>query len=166
MWKMLNITPDMLNKNPSKEIIELTKTGFHRQIIEAWLRINKCRNYTEETILNEYILCNKNIKMKGKMFSKNFFKNDNSINLKIWDIIDNNGSLKTRENLNTELSLNMKQLDYNSLKSAIPIKWKKQLKKENMKKKYTKQIWLDQVKTIHPIIYKENGAKTNIKSLK
>ena len=114
MWKMLNIPKEILNKNPSKDITEQAKTIFHKQIVEAWLRINKCRDYNEETILNEYILHNKNIKIKGKMITRDFLKNENSNNIKIWDIIDDNGYLRKKENINTELSLNMDQLEYNA----------------------------------------------------
>ena len=159
MLKMLNISEGILNKNPSKEIIELAKTEFHKQIIESWLRINKCRDYTEEIILNEYIIQNKNIKIKGKMISEQFFNNDSSKNLKIWDIIDNNGYLKMRESINTELSLNMEQLNYNSLKSAIPYKWKKKIRKQGVKLKYANKISQDQIKNINPNLFKEKRMK-------
>ena len=130
MWKMINIEPDLLNKNPPKEISNLAMTEFHKQILESWLRINKCREYNEYTILNEYITHNKNIKIKGTMILKDFFKNNNAINLKIWDIINENGCIKVRENLNSELSLTMNQLDYNSLKSSIPIYGRKRFEKK------------------------------------
>ena len=49
----------------------------------------------------------------------------------IKDIMTDKGKLLTQKNINTKYNLNIKTLEYNSLISAIPSKWKKIIKDQN-----------------------------------
>ena len=50
------------------------------------------------------------------------------LNLKILDILDVNLNFKTILELNTEMDIKISQMKYNSIRSAIPINWKKTIK--------------------------------------
>ncbi len=163
MWKMLNISTRLLNKNPSDTIIKLAKSDFHKQIIEAWLKINKSRKYNLNTILNEYILYNKNITVGNKMINKEFLNSNEAINMKMWDLLDENGTFVNLNNLSEKLGKNIDELEYLSIKSAIPLKWKNKFRKRDMKINFNREDLLVIQSTL-PKIYNKNKTRNIIKS--
>ena len=80
---------------------------------------------------------NNNIKIGNKIIDLKYL---NSPNLKILYILDINYQLLFLRQLNTTLGLDLKQLKYNSLISAIPSGWKKSINKitETIKQKITR----------------------------
>ena len=50
------------------------------------------------------------------------------LNLKIIDILDLDWNFKTIIELNSEINITISQMQYNSIKSAIPIYWKTNIK--------------------------------------
>ena len=80
--------------------------------------------YTPNEILNEFVLYNKDIKIRNKPIVKKFM---NIPNLKIIDKVENNG-FKTLIQFKRSMNSSITQMKYNSVISAIPPKWKKIIK--------------------------------------
>ena len=83
-------------------------------------------------ILNEYVLYNKNIKIGKRPITVNQFPNKYDNNLKLLDILDNNGCILKRDNLNEKLESDISQMFYNCMVTCIPVIWKKQVMHENL----------------------------------
>ena len=68
---------------------------------------------------------NQHIKISDKMINFDFFENMENIKTTIRDIMTVNGKFKTREEVNRLLNENIDDMKYNSIKTAIPMEWKK-----------------------------------------
>ena len=132
-WKittqyMLGVPLHALNKNLEKKIITVCKSEFHSQILSSWIELHsKNPKLIVEEILNEYIMLNKHIQVENKPIPENFCGNNNN-NLKIAQLVSNDGKFKTLEILNRTPNTNITTMQYNSIKSAIPSEWKQKLK--------------------------------------
>ncbi len=121
---MLNIQEDILHKNPDSSITNQALTKFHKQILNSWLEIKNQDPANRIEILNEYILYNQHIKIRGRMIEKTSNFNI-KVDLKIHHLYDYRGRILDQNTLNTKYNQTFTKLQYNSLISAIPQKWKK-----------------------------------------
>ena len=101
---------------------------FYQQVLSAWKELFNTNAIDRKEILNEYILYNEKIKIANKVIDEKYINNDKMLNLKILDILDVNLNFKTIIELNTEMNITISQMKYNSIRSAIPINWKKIIK--------------------------------------
>ena len=124
---MLGVPLNALNKNLDEKTKELCKSQFHRQVLTSWIKVHQTDPKSVEEILNEYIVLNKHILIENKTIQLNNFGQNNN-DLKIAHIIKEDGKSKSIENLNLDNNLQLSTLSYNSLVSAIPGAWKKQLR--------------------------------------
>ena len=148
-WKtlfleMMQIEETLLNKKLDNAFLKRCVTPFHKQVLESWTEIYSSKPSNTREILNEYILYNKHIIIAKKTLSIDRFPNTFGNNVKIIDILDDNGDILKRSLLNERLSSNISQMTYNSLLSAIPKEWKRKLKEKsvNMTDKLTDSIKL------------------------
>ena len=123
------INEKLLFCNPDKSIVTNGKTLFHQQIIKAWQETNNTNPKDNKEILSQRLLMNQHIKISGEMIDFNFFGNMESMETTIRDIMTVNGKFKTRENVNRLLNVNIDDMKYNSIKTAIPTEWKKIISK-------------------------------------
>ena len=131
-WKittqyMLAIPIHAMNKNLDKKVIKECKSDFHSQILSSWIELHNIEPSSTEEILNEYLILNRHIQVENKSIPENFCGNNNN-NIKIAQIINEEGKFKTLEILNRTLTTNITTMQYNSIKSAIPLEWKQKLK--------------------------------------
>ena len=97
---------------------------FYQQVLSAWKELFNSKAIDRKEIINKYILYNENIKISNKVIDDRYINNDKMLNLKIIDILDLNLNFKTFVELNTEMNITISQMQYNRIKSAIPIHWK------------------------------------------
>ena len=129
---MLSINEFMLNKKIDLSFIENCLSPFHQQVLECWDDFYGMEPVSNSEILNEYVLYNKNIKIGKRPITVNQFPNKYGNNLKLLDILDNNGCILKRDNLNEKLESDISQMFYNCMVTSIPVIWKKQVMHENL----------------------------------
>ena len=130
--KMLSINESMLNKKIGLSLVEKCFSPFHQQVLESWDAFYGMEPVSNPEILNEYVLYNKYIKIGKSPISINQFPNKYAHNLKLLDILDNQGNILTMGDLNEKVEANLSQLFYNCLVTALPVIWKKKVKYENI----------------------------------
>ena len=130
MWVMLNTNKVILNKNINFRVQEWGLTEFHQQLLNAWFAVTSTTPNTTQEIANQFIIYNYHIKINGKKLTENFSPSPILKNLKMLDLIDNDGSIISRDSMSQLLGQDLNYLKYVSLKSAIPKQWKKLLKME------------------------------------
>jgi hypothetical protein len=101
---------------------------FHWQVLKSWVHISNLNKKLESSldIRREIIWNNKNIKIGKQNINWPTWKNKN-----IWlihDIVDEHSSFLPIEVLKQTYDINCNILQYNSLKYAIPLKWRQILK--------------------------------------
>lgn len=99
-------------------------SDFYRQIFSYWHRFKPQPN-TPNEILNEKIMHNKNILIGNDTVNIRSIKN-NHIEI-IYDLLNTDYTIKSRDELIRQ-GVNITQLEYNSLISAIPKKWLQSIK--------------------------------------
>ena len=102
-------------------------TSFYRQVLACWFSFFSVepKNYIE--ILEEKIQYNQYIKIQDKSLGKNFdFLKQCGI-IHIRDIVDEKG-LMSKTNIEVKYGCHIPILTYNSIISALPIKWKDKIK--------------------------------------
>ena len=128
-WKtiMLKTMQTDLQKLNRKYIYNISKIPhFYQQVIEAWKQVSNFKPTDYLEVINEYIMYNDEIKIGNKILDEKFVSSENARNLKIIDILDDDQRFKTPIQLKT--NYNITQMKYNSMISAIPSIWKKQIK--------------------------------------
>jgi hypothetical protein len=99
---------------------------FYRQLFTAWNKTKETLDLDPFNIRREIPWLNKNIKIRGKEFCyKKWY--DKGI-VMLHDIIQENGEFKSSENLAEQFGVEIKTMEYNGLKSAIPQTWKRAVK--------------------------------------
>ena len=126
-WTMLNINESFLNKNPEKPF-EKGFSSFHNQILRAWHTVSGYNPVSVIEILNQYVMYNQFIKVGGEPISTFSIKHNDMINIKIIDIISNSGQFLSFDNLINQLQTHLSLMQYNSIISSIPVKWKEILR--------------------------------------
>ena len=106
-------------------------TPFYNQILTYWDEFRKISSNCEckMEILNENLWLNQDILIENKPVLFQFWS-ENGIN-RLFEIVNNDGTFKSIDNLYTLFGIKVNTMLYNSLKSAIPTKWLKCLKKQN-----------------------------------
>ena len=127
MLQMLHMDKHMLNKNMDSKISRDIETNFHIQVMESWHEIHNTNPCSCIEILNQYLMHNSHLKIGNKCLNQNFL-HSNSPNIRILDIVDENGKLTTFQNIKT--LMNITQMEYNSLITSIPKKWRTVLKEK------------------------------------
>ena len=110
-FKMLSINEFMLNKKIGLSFIENCLSPFHQQVLECWDYFYGMEPVSNSEILNEYVLYNKTIKIGKRPITVNQFPNKYGNNLKLLDILDNNGCILKRDNLNEKLESDISNLE-------------------------------------------------------
>ena len=127
-WSMLNFEPHLLNKNcTTYELKKHCKTKFHKQMIEEWIKLNTSVPKTGEEMLNQFIIYNQYIKIGKEIIPSRYF-DPMDCNIQLNDILDVNGNMFSKNILNTKLKKQLSTIQYNSLITSIPRKWKKIIK--------------------------------------
>ena len=124
MWKMLNITRNLLNKNLELKTLQ-AKTCFHQQILDTWYRIHNTYPDSGVEIINQDLLFNQFIKINNKHITSRQMPIEN---LKIIDIINLDGKFKSYEEIYIQTNGQLDQMSWNSLICAIPKEWKGKLR--------------------------------------
>ena len=125
--KMLGLNEHLLNKKINLEIINNSLTPFHKQVLESWYKIYSTSPINNIEISNEFVLFNREILIGRRPIKLNQFPNKNGYNLKIMDIIDENGKILPRRTLNQKLNSRLNLMSYNSVITSIPKHWKESL---------------------------------------
>jgi hypothetical protein len=104
---------------------------FYKQLFEAWNKLKEDPGEDPFKVRREILWLNKMIitggKRKGKVVCyKDWYKNGIVF---IHDITKEDGNMKSIEELETEYNIQISPMDYNSLITAIPLQWKRVLKK-------------------------------------
>ena len=104
-----------------------TPTPFYSQILDNWDElhsINTKKNRNE--ILNEKVWFNKDILIDNKPIFYRLWCNHGIT--KIYDLFNNQGIFKTKEELSNDYNLHVTIMELHCIKSAIPKEWVKQIK--------------------------------------
>jgi hypothetical protein len=100
---------------------------FYQQVYKSWTKIRDEPLEDPFKLRREILWWNKEITIKKKeMFFKAWF--DGGITT-FHDILEENGNFKTKTKLEEEFNIPIRIMDYNSLKLAIPVSWKRNVKK-------------------------------------
>ena len=122
MYSMLNISPEMLNRNIKHTEFTKSKTKFHEQILNCW---NELQNNSSPSkiieLLNQNLFYNQLIKINKKHITERYAKMNREVcSIKIKDIIDNNGKTLNHDQINNKFQLNFSKWNWMTLMSAIP----------------------------------------------
>jgi hypothetical protein len=99
---------------------------FYRQIFDAWEKTKVAPVEDPFKIRREILWFNKNIKIKGKEICYRKWYEKGIVMLH--DLVNENGDFIDSQVLSNKYGIEIKVMDYNSLKSAIPQVWKRALK--------------------------------------
>jgi hypothetical protein len=95
---------------------------FYIELFDAWNKVRANKIETYEDICRQCIWNNRHIKVNHKVVN---YKNWINSGIKyIGNLIDENGTIRTKEMLEQEFGLNCQYLQYQSIKAAIPRQWK------------------------------------------
>ena len=98
---------------------------FWKEILEEYYEINYKKPEEIENITNQIIWFNSNIKIDNRTIYYQKWEEKNII--KLQDILDNEGKIMEKGEIQRELNINIDFLTYYSIKAAIPKIWLKQL---------------------------------------
>ncbi len=131
-------------------------SDFYKQVFEYWYEIYSIEPKTTTEILQMELWHNKRILVANTpIFYSTWSRNGIDT---IGDIVDENGSIMTKENIELLYHTHVKQMEYNSLIHCIPKQWMNVLRsRTNIKQKvcYDKEL-------IYVLI---NGRKRNVMDL-
>ena len=124
----INDTETLLCKiSPIRIQVPTWCTSFYRQVLACWFSFFSVepKNYIE--ILEEKIQYNQYVKIQDKPLGKHsdFLKQCGIIHIR--DIVDEKG-LMSKTNIEVKYGCHIPNLTYNSIISALPIKWKDKIK--------------------------------------
>ena len=126
-WYMLSIKQELVNKNLSIGVASNSKSEFHAQLLESWFAVSAGEPINIKNILNQYILYNQYILInKIPLTAKDL--NIERIDIKIINIVDNNGKFLGCKDFNNKFECNISHLLHRSIISAIPRRWKTAMK--------------------------------------
>ena len=103
---------------------------FYKQLLHHWFELHSRPPETNNEILNEIIWNNRFILVDNKPLHKKQYI-DKGLK-KIKDLIDENGNIMIREEIENKYDVRMSIMFYNSLKTAIPIEWRKKITRNDM----------------------------------
>ena len=162
-WKLENIPSKLLSKLLGKDsfkcslnkqdIAKATLTDFYKQVVEAWAEIKNIsvKDLTTTDIRNDCLWLNKKIQIR-KQSIKWINWSQQGINF-INDITNPDGTFITAATFSEKTGQPCDFMKYNSLKDAIPKKWRNTLKLHN------EEITIPQLQT-PPHILVNNKSKS------
>jgi exonuclease III len=113
--------------NLNKNCYPMFADQFYNELFTLWAQIHYCNPKNNEEICRQSIWHNSNIqKSQTCIFYKEW--QDNHINY-IQDLLNKEGSMLTKNEMENKYGITCKGLDYESLTHAIPQAWKRELKK-------------------------------------
>ena len=116
-WYMLNIDQEQLNKNVRIGIANKGRSDFHSQMLESWFSISTGEPANIKNILNQYIMYNQYIFINKLPLTPKSL-NTNRTEIKIIDMIDNNGIFYKYQDLNRKFGCDLSYLFHRSIISA------------------------------------------------
>ena len=121
---VLNLTKFLSYKN-DLHYLQPDLPSFYKQILDFWYEIYSIEPISNEEVQSEVLWHNKFILIGNKLalYTKWMAKGISRVN----DIIINTGHFKTIDELYQDFNIRVSIMDYNRLKSAIPLKWKRLL---------------------------------------
>ena len=111
------------------EFLNRALPPFYTQILKYWYELFSVEPVGNAEVRNEHLWYNKYIIIDRKPA---FYEHWNNIGItKINDLVTEAGSFKTINEINNEFNTTVNLMDFNSIKSAIPKKWRKMLTNSN-----------------------------------
>ena len=110
------------------DIIYITKNLplFYKQIFQFWFELHSRPPENVNEIMNEIVWNNKYILIGNKPIPKKMWCGNE--NITIYDLLDTERNIQSKSGLEQKFNIEIDQMFYNSLISAIPRNWKKQIK--------------------------------------
>ena len=133
-FKMLLINRNMLNKKINLEYAKNCLSPFLRKVLESWIKVFCVKPETTTEILNEYILYNREIIIGKKIIALYQLPNKYSYDIKIVDILDNEGNILKTSQLHQKFETHLSEIFFNSVVSSIPQVLKKKLRQVQIPK--------------------------------
>jgi hypothetical protein len=118
----------ILTYNEASKDFPAFKDKFYEEIFDTWAEIHI--NYPEngEEVCRQLITNNSYIKIENMPITKKTWKYS-EIKF-IQNLVDKEGKIDTRENIEKKYGVQIKPMTFNSMTSAIPQKWKSLLKED------------------------------------
>jgi hypothetical protein len=102
------------------------RDNFYAELFQVWNKAHSINIETYEDIYRQNIMHNRNIKIEQQVIKSNNWGN-HGIKY-IGHLISDNGNIMPKHEVELKYNLNCKYLQYESLTSAIPSKWKRIIK--------------------------------------
>ena len=119
-----------INMRP-QEVELYFEQSFWREVLKAWCKCTYFKPATYGEIVEQPLWYNSHIKMNGKCI---FFKKLNQQGVKtIFDLLAQDNTFVTFENINEYYPNCITWLEYRGLVNAIPCKWKREILNNNAK---------------------------------
>jgi hypothetical protein len=104
------------------------KDKFYEEIFMIWAELHNNNPKSGEEVCRQLIINNSFIRIDGNPITKKTWKH-NEIKF-IQNLLNREGKIDTRENIEKKYKVQIKPLTYNSITSAIPQKWKSLMKED------------------------------------
>ena len=118
---------DLLKCHMDEKIIKRIKSNFYHQILSYWLSIKHNQPLQANDIYNQSIWFNTFLTVDNKpMFNRKWWEKGISF---IYDVVDNNARLLSKNEIENKFHMTVDQMEYNSLIASIPAIWLKDLRK-------------------------------------
>ena len=119
----------VINEKMTFEEQHLRPSRFYKQLFDVWHEIHIREPDNTNEILNETLWCNHLIQVGDKPCCFSEMKEKGV--LKLRDILNLDGSFKSKESIERSHNMTLNIMHYNSIKSAIPKTWLAQLRRRN-----------------------------------
>ena len=117
----------LLKCHMDEKIIKRVKSNFYHQILSYWLSIKHNQPLQANDIYNQSIWFNTFITVDNKpIFNWKWWEKGISF---IYDIVDNNALLLSKNEIENKFHMTIDQMEYNSLIASIPAGWLKNIRK-------------------------------------
>ena len=118
--------------NTNMKVLYKSMPSFYAQVFEAWEKTKDKQGDDPFKVRREVLWRNKAIMVRGNEVHYNEWYNNGII--MFHDILKEDGTFKTPQELNEQYHFEVKIMEYNSLISAIPRSWKASVKSMNIPK--------------------------------
>ena len=106
------------------------KCSFYQQLLEYWFELYSVEPENVKDIFEEPLWLNTNIVVGGyPIFYRKWWENDIKY---ICDICSVDGTIMRKAELESTFSIVVDQMEYNSVVSAIPDRWRKLIKNQSV----------------------------------
>jgi hypothetical protein len=122
LFKEYNIEHIPLYNTNTKEFDKIPDS-FYRNLMKKWADIHHFTPYNGEQVCREILWNNSFIKIDNKTVNFKTWKNQGIIFVQ--HLLNGNGQFSSKHELENKFTINIRQMQYNALLSAIPKEWKK-----------------------------------------